>query len=86
MSPDYDTSDPLQLLMAEWTQAGRWFWVFLGASALALLLLPRFPNLALLIAGAGFGQVLLRFGSTVIVATNELRKELRSAGGMGREE
>lgn len=75
MTADYDATEPLQLLMEEWNQVGRWFWVFLAAAGVTML--TGYPWVSLLLVAAGLGNALLRLGSTVIVAANELRKELR---------
>ena len=79
MPTDYETSDPLQLLMVEWSQVGRWFWVFLAAGAVAMFALPSYPGLPVLLAAAGLGNALLRLGATVIITANEVRKELHGA-------
>ena len=46
---------------------------------LAAFALPAQPVVAVLLALAGVGNALLRLGSALIVAANEVRKELRAA-------
>ena len=48
-------------------------------AAVVLFAYPGTPELALLVAGAGLGQALLKLGSVAIVIANEVRKELRTA-------
>lgn len=72
MPTDFDTSDPLGLLMAEWAQVSTWFWVFLGAAAVAAGFLPSFTPV---VAAAAVGLPILKLGHTVVIVGNELRKE-----------
>jgi len=78
MSGDFDGDDPLELLLREWQQVGFWLWTFLAVGAMALFVLPRVPNVGLLVFGAGLGQALLKLGHVLVVSANELRKELRA--------
>lgn len=74
MHDSYDTSDPLGLLMAEWSQIAIWFWgLLITAGVLTWFQTPY----GTLMAAAAVGFPLTKLGPTLVVTANELRKELR---------
>ena len=74
MHDSYDTSDPLGLLMAEWSQIAIWFWALM-ISAVVLTWFNTSYGEVVAIAAVGFP--LIKLGPTLVVAANEVRKELR---------
>ncbi len=74
MHDSYDTSDPLGLLMTEWSQIAIWFWALLIATG--ILSWFQAPYVTVM-AAAAVGFPLTKLGPTLVVTANELRKELR---------
>lgn len=79
MKADYETTDPLQLLMAEWKETNWWFFGLLATALFARVTIPTLPELSLLLAAFALGLVLLKLGTSLLVIANELRKELRGS-------
>ena len=75
MAPDYDTSDPLGALMADWRVTETWFW-FGMALAVGMTFLKA--ELAWIVALATVGMPLIHLGKTVVIVGNELRKSQRT--------
>lgn len=73
MAPEYDSVDPLGLLMEEWGQVTTWFWIFVAAASLCAILLPLF---VVPMAAVAVGLPLTKLGHTIVIAANEIRKEL----------
>ncbi len=74
MHDSYDTSDPLGLLMAEWSQVAIWFWSLLIAAGFLTWFQTPYGGV---LAAAAVGFPLVKLGPTLVVTANELRKELR---------
>ena len=74
MHDSYDTTDPLGMLMAEWSQVAIWFWALLIAAGLLTWFQTPY---GVVMAAAAVGFPLIKLGPTLLVTANELRKELR---------
>ena len=66
MKADYETSDPLQLLMAEWKETNWWFFGLLATALFARVTIPTLPELSLLLAAFALGLVLLKLGTCLL--------------------
>ena len=75
MTQEYDTSDPLGALMADWRATGTWFWF--GMAVAAGLTFIK-PEIAWIVALAAVGLPLVHLGQTVVIVGNELRKTQRT--------
>ncbi len=75
----YDNTDPLGLLMTEWSLMTYSFWAMLIAGASALLLQDRIGawsmSLGIVLVVAALGLPLLKCGQTLVIVGNELRKQ-----------
>ena len=77
MSSEFDTSDPLGALMAEWRQTSNLFWA--GAVATGILIFTPFSQLAWLLGLVLLGMLQLMLGQSVVIVGNELRKSNHGA-------
>ncbi|MDA1266364.1 MAG: hypothetical protein O2816_14895 [Planctomycetota bacterium] len=74
MTPEYDTSDPLGALMADWRATGSWFWFGMAVAAGLTFVKPEF---AWIVALSSIGMPVVQLGQTVVIVGNELRKSQR---------
>lgn len=77
MPSEFDTSDPLGALMAEWRQTNNIFWA--GAVATGILIFTPFSKLAWLLGLVLLGMIQLMLGQSVVIVGNELRKAKSAA-------
>lgn len=78
MPQDFDTSDPLGALMAEWRQITMQLWIGVVAAALLSFAGTPFTSVAWVVVAAVLGMAIVQLGQTVVIVGNELRKSLTS--------
>lgn len=76
-SHEFDTSDPLGALMAEWRNAHMIFWI--GVAGAGVLTMTAYAKLAWLLGLVVLGMLLVLLGQSVVICANELRKTGRTA-------